>query len=46
MFFGDKMNFLEVSKILNKMIDNTRRVMIDLEVTHLMSGISIDKNSH
>ena len=44
--FGDNMNFLEVGKILNKMIDNTRIVVIDLEVTHLMSTLSIDKNSH
>lgn len=40
------MNFLEISKILNKMIDNTTMVMIDLEVTHLLGGLSIDKNSH
>ena len=40
------MNYLEIAVILNKMIDNTRIVMIDLEVTHLKNGLSIDKNSH
>jgi len=46
MFFGDSMNYLEISLILHKMIDNTRRVMIDLEVTRLKDGLLIDKNSH
>ena len=39
------MNFLEINKILNKMIDNTRTIMIDLEVAHLKDGLSIDKNN-
>ena len=44
-FFGDKMNFLEINIILNKMIDNTRVVMLDLEVSCLKNGLLIDKNS-
>ena len=44
--FGDKMNFLEIGVILNKMIDNTRVVMLDLEVARLKNGLLIDKNNH
>lgn len=40
------MNFLEVSKIIDKMIDNTMFVMIDLKVSTLKKGIIIDKNIH
>ena len=40
------MNFLEISLILNKMIDNTRSIMLDLEVSHLKNGLLIDKNNH
>lgn len=40
------MNFLEINKILGKMIDNTRVAMIDLEVTRLKNGLLIDKNNH
>jgi hypothetical protein len=39
------MNFLEISKIINKMIDNTRSVVIDLEIAHLKRALSIDKNN-
>ncbi len=38
------MNYLEISKVINKMIDNTKVIMIDLKVAHLKSGLSIDKN--
>ena len=40
------MNYIEISIIFSKMIDNTRLIMLDLEVSHLKRGISIDKNSH
>ena len=40
------MNILEINMILNKMIDKTRIVMIDLEITRLKSGLLIDKNNH
>lgn len=36
------MNFLEINMILNKMIDNTRVSMIDLDIATL-SGLLIDK---
>ena len=39
------MNYMEISKIINKMIDNTRTIMIDLEIAHLKKGLSIDKNN-
>lgn len=39
------MNYLEISKIINKMIDNTRNVVIDLEIARLKSRLSIDKNN-
>ena len=39
------MNYLEINIIINKMIDNTRNVMINLEIARLKSGLSIDKNS-
>ena len=42
--FGDEMNYLEINKIFNKMIDNTRGIMINLKIAHLKSGLSIDKN--
>ena len=44
-FFGDAMNYLEINKIFNKMIDNTRGIMINLKIAHLKSGLSIDKNN-
>ena len=31
---------------INKMIDNTRNVVIDLEIASLKSGLLIDKNNH
>ena len=40
------MNFIEISMVLNKMIDNTRIIMIDLEVSRLKNGLLIDKNKH
>ena len=40
------MNYLEISMLFNKMIDNTRLIMIELEVTHLNDGLLIDKNNH
>ena len=43
-FFADAMNYLEINKIFNKMIDNTRVIMINLKIAHLKSGLSIDKN--
>ena len=45
-FYGDFMNSLEISLILNKMIDNTRVVMIDLNVTRLKNGLLIDKSRY
>ena len=42
---GDRMNYLEINKIFNKMIDNTRNVVIDLEIARLKSGLLIDKNN-
>ena len=39
------MNYLEVSKIINKMIDYTSSIMLDLNVFSF-KGIIIDKNSH
>ena len=39
------MNFLEINRIINKMVDNTRIIMIDLKIAHLKSGLSIDKNN-
>ena len=38
------MNYLEISKVINKMIDNTRNIVIDLEIAQL-SGLLIDKNN-
>ena len=32
-------------KEINKMIDNTRVIMINLKIAHLKSGLSIDKNN-
>lgn len=43
MIVGDKMNFLEINKILNKMIDNTRVGGIDLNVSIIKKGLIIDK---
>ena len=40
------MNIIEINMILNKMIDNTRKVMLDLEVSRLKNGLSIDKKGH
>ena len=40
------MNYLEIGIVFNKMIANTRMIMIDLEITRLKSGLSIDKNNH
>lgn len=37
------MNFLEINKVLNKMIDNTRYLIIDLNITLLNKGLVIDK---
>ena len=42
---GDVMNSLEISLILNKMIANTRKGVLDLEVSCLKRGLSIDKNN-
>ena len=39
------MNYLEINIIFNKMIDNTRCIMINLKIAHLKSGLSIDKNN-
>ena len=36
------MNYIEISKIINKMIDNTRLGMIDLNIATL-NGLLIDK---
>ena len=44
--FGDDMNAVEIELILKKMIDNTHFVMVDLEVSRVKNGISIDKNIH
>ena len=38
------MNYLEINKIINKMIDNTKIIMVDLKVARLKSGLLIDKN--
>lgn len=38
-------NYLEISKIMNKMIDNTTIIMINLNVAQLKSPLSIDKNT-
>lgn len=38
------MNYLEINRILNKMIDNTRISMIDLKVSLLKDSLIIDKN--
>lgn len=38
------MNFLEVNRILNKMIDNARVGSIDLNVSLINKGLAIDKN--
>lgn len=37
------MNFLEVNKVLNKMINNTRVGAIDLNVSIIKNGLIIDK---
>ena len=42
---GDLMNYLEISKIINKMIANTKKGVLDLEVSCLKRGLSIDKNN-
>lgn len=39
------MNFLEINVIYNKMIDNTRLCVIDLDVSLLKKGLLIDKNN-
>ena len=39
------LNYLEVNKIINKMIDYTSLIMLDLNVSSF-KGITIDKNSH
>lgn len=39
------MNFLEVNKILNKMIDNARVGSIDLNVSLIKKGLTIDKKA-
>ena len=39
------MNFLEINIIYNKMIDNTMRCMIDLDIALLKKGLSIDKTN-
>ena len=39
------MNYLEISKIISKMIDNTRMIVLDLEVARLKNGLLIDKNN-
>jgi len=39
-----KMNFLEINKIFNKMIDNTRISMIEINLNALKNGLIIDKN--
>jgi len=38
------MNFLEINKIFNKMIDNTRISMIEINLNALKNGLIIDKN--
>ena len=39
------MNILEINKVINKMVDNTRIVMIDLEMVRLKNRLLIDKNN-
>lgn len=43
---GDLMNSLEICVVLNKMIANTKEIMLDLEISCLKRGLSIDKNNH
>lgn len=38
------MNYLEINRILNRMIDTTRISMIDLKVSLLKDSLTIDKN--
>ena len=37
------MNYIEISKIISKMINNTRVVSTNLEVARLKDGLTIDK---
>ena len=40
------MNYLEINKVLNRMIDKTRIISIKTEVYYIFKGLPIDKNGH
>ena len=40
------MNNFEIIKVLNRMIDNTREVCIDIKLYYLLEVLTIDKNIH
>ncbi len=40
------MNSLEVIRILNRMVDQVRRISIEEELSCLLHGLIIDKNRH
>lgn len=46
MFLGDKMNNFEIIRVLNRMVDNTREVSLDMKLYYLLEGLAIDKNIH
>ena len=43
--FGDKMNYLEISIILSKMINKTKKVNELLIIEGLKKGLAIDKTT-
>lgn len=46
MILGDKMNNFEIIRVLNRMVDNTREISLDLKLYYLLEGLTIDKNMH
>lgn len=46
MIVGDRMNNFEIIRIINRMLDNTRIVSIDMNLYYIMEGLGIDKNIH
>ena len=40
------MNNFEVIRLLNKMVDNTKMISINVELYFIMEGLTIDKKGH
>ena len=40
------MNYIEINKIFNNMLDNTRIISIETQLYFLIDGLIIDKKSH